>query len=70
MPWLEKKILQSLIYQETIQNTKVYREIKLTTQDQNEMNSLFHKVVEELPKFKLDNQEMHKALINKLRKRP
>ena len=59
-----------MIYQETIQNTKVYREIKQTTQDQNEMNSLFHQVVEELPKFKLDNQEMHKALINKLRKRP
>ena len=59
-----------MIYQETIQNTKVYREIKQTTQDKNEMNSLFHQVVEELPKFKLDNQEMHKALINKLRKRP
>lgn len=70
MPWLEQKILQSMIYQETIQNTKVYREIKQTTQDQNEMNSLFHQVVEELPKFKLDNQEMHKALITKLRKRP
>lgn len=70
LPWLEKKILQSLIYQETIQNTKVYREIKLTTQDQNEMNSLFHKVVEELPKFKLENQEMHKTLINRLHKQP
>lgn len=70
MPWLEQKILQSMIYQETIQNTQVYREIKNITQDQNEINSLFHKIVEELPKFKLDHQEMHKALINRLHKRP
>ena len=70
IPWLETKILQSLIYQETIQNTKVYREIKQIMQDQNEMNNLFHKLVEEIPKFKIDNQELHKVLINRLHKRP
>lgn len=67
---LKDILLQSMIWERAIKETTMYKEIKNNTQDTAEETKLFQCIVEDLPIYKINGQELLKALIQKHRRRP
>lgn len=70
IPHLKNAILQSITWEQAIQGTTIHKEIKKNTENIHEEIKLFHHLVEDLPTYRINGQELHKALIEKYRKKP
>lgn len=68
IPLLEQALVQTLIWEKVTKNTKIYKAVEHNTIDINEARELFHRILEDLPTYKLKEQEFHTVLINKHRK--
>lgn len=67
---LKDILLQSIIWERAIKETKMYKEIKSNTQNTAEETELFQRIIDDLPTYKIREQEFHKVLIQKHRRRP
>ena len=68
IPLLEQALIQTLMWEKTTKNTKIYKAVEHNTTDINEARELFHHILEDLPTYKIKEQEFHTVLINKHRK--
>ena len=70
IPLLEQALIQTLIWEKTTKNTKIYKAVEHNTIDINEARELFHRILEDISTYKIKEQEVHTVLINKHRKQP
>ena len=70
IPLLEQALIQTLIWEKTTKNTKIYKAVEHNTIDINEARELFHRILEDISTYKIKEQEFLTVLINKHRKQP
>jgi hypothetical protein len=70
IPLLEQALIQTLIWEKTTKNTKIYKAVEHNTTDINEARELFHRILEDISTYKIKEQEFLTVLINKHRKQP
>ena len=70
IPLLEQALIQTLIWEKTTKNTKIYKAVEYNTTDINEARELFHRILEDISTYKIKEQEFLTVLINKHRKQP
>jgi len=70
IPLLEQALIQSLMWEKVTKNTKLYKAVEHNTIDINEARELFHRILEDLPTYKIKEQEFHTVLIQKHHKTP
>lgn len=70
IPLLEQALVQTLIWEKTTKNTKIYKAVEHNTIDINEARELFHRILEDISTYKIKEQEFLTVLINKHRKQP
>lgn len=70
IPLLEHALIQSLMWEKVTKNTKLYKAVEQQSTDINEARDLFHRILEDLPTYKIKEQEFHTVLIQKHRKTP
>ena len=68
IPLLEQALIQTLMWEKTTKNTKIYKAVEHNTTDINEARELFHRILEDISTYKIKEQEFLKVLINKHRK--
>ena len=66
----DQKTVMREIFRKFSINTKIYKEVEHNTTDINEARELFHRILEDLPTYKIKEQEFHTILIKKHRKQP
>ena len=70
IPLLEQALIQTLIWEKTTKNTKIYKAVEHNTIDINQARELFHRILEDISTYKIKEQEFLTVLINKHRKQP
>ena len=70
IPLLEQALIQTLIWEKTTKNTKIYKAVEHNTIDINEARELFHRILKNISTYKIKEQEFLTVLINKHRKQP
>lgn len=70
IPLLEQALIQTLMWEKTTKNTKIYKAVEHNTTDINEARELFHRILEDISTYKIKEQEFLTVLINKHRKQP
>lgn len=70
IPLLEEALIQTLMWEKTTKNTKIYKAVEHNTTDINEARKLFHRILEDISTYKIKEQEFLTVLINKHRKQP
>lgn len=70
IPLLRDALLQSIIWEKTIKETTIYKEIQNNTEDIKEETKLFQRMLEDLPTYKINGKDFHKVLIQKHRIKP
>ena len=70
IPLLEEALIQTLMWEKTTKNTKIYKAVEHNTIDINEARELFHRILEDISTYKIKEQEFLTVLINKHRKQP
>ena len=70
LPELEQALLKTLIWEKTTKNTKIYQDVQQLTHNEDEAAGLFLRILEQVPKYKIQEQAFHIALINKQHKLP
>ena len=70
IPLLEQALIQTLMWEKTTKNTKIYKAVEHNTIDINEARELFHRILEDISTYKIKEQEFLTVLINKHRKQP